>query len=173
MPDGIHEPTSRTQDPFNLLDQRADLASGQVHAHQHVREHAVRAGVGQRQPTAHVVLHGLDHPGQIPGPGLLIELGQGDGAEVGGGDVETFTGQVQGVAAVPGTELDHTAGTGGAKHPGSMHGRSRGLLAVHSGVRPVSLLPVPMLVAGQLLVLGRHRFPLSQRRVGHHRRIPR
>ncbi|MGW1284500.1 hypothetical protein [Streptomyces sp. NPDC001680] len=55
--------------------------------------------------------------------GGLTQLPQADRAEVRGQHGETLTGEVQRVAAVPGAQLQHLAGTGGPEDRGGMDGR--------------------------------------------------
>ncbi len=76
------------------------------------------------------------------------------------GDIEVLAGEVQGVAAVPGTEFQHGAGPGLTEHRGGVDGRRGGLLSVHGGVGAAGALPVPLLGPGRFLRVRRVLRPL-------------
>lgn len=76
------------------------------------------------------------------------------------GDIEVLAGEVQGVAAVPGTESQYGAGPGLTEHRGGVDGRRGGLLAVRGGVGAGGALPVPLLGLGRLLRVRRVLRPL-------------
>jgi hypothetical protein len=70
------------------------------------------------------VHRGGDLLGHALGAGSFAQLLQADRAEVGHPDGEALAREVQGVAAVPGPQLQHLARPGRPEHPGGPAQRS-------------------------------------------------
>ncbi|WP_327316211.1 hypothetical protein [Streptomyces sp. NBC_01235] len=88
--------------------------------------------------------------------GGLAQLFQADRAEAGGRHGEALAGEEQGIAVVPGAQLQNCTGAGGPEHLGSVDGRFGRLLAAHAGVLAVCLLPMLALGFGRLPLVLRH-----------------
>jgi hypothetical protein len=153
--DGVDEGAARPKYPADLADQRVDLLGGQGHAQQHVREDRVHGGVRQRQPVTDIVYCGGDPLVDVLGAGGLLQLPKAGGGEIGGLDGEPLAGEVQGVAAVPRAKLQHVPRPGRMEHRGGVDCWCGRLLAVHTGVGGVGVLPVPALGVGQFRAQAR------------------
>jgi hypothetical protein len=152
MQGGVDEQAARPQHPVYLVDQGAQLGRGQRHTQQQVGVDRADRGRCRRQRIADVV-QGRGHlVVQAVALGIDPQLIQRRLAEVGGVHAEPLTGEEQGIAPVPGAELEDVVDARGGEPGGGPAGRFGRVAAVQPWVGAVAALPVLPLGPAELHV---------------------
>jgi len=160
MADRVDVEPPRPEDPVDLPVERLDLRPAEGHAVEHVREAAVHGGIREGKRLAQIVVDGRNHLPQVRLDALVDNPPEPVFAVIKSIDPETHAREVDGVAALPGAQLQDEAALFPQEARRSPFRRVARLSAEEFHLRGVS--PVPLSLLAVQFVLSHVSMHLSR-----------